>query len=318
MRDHFIERLCKLAERDPRVMVVSGDMGFAVFDEYRRRFPHQFINAGVAEQNMTGLATGLALEGRIVFTYSIANFPTLRCLEQIRNLACYHEANVKIVAVGGGFSYGPLGISHHATEDLAIMRSIPEITVISPCGFWETMGATEAIAKTSGTCYLRLDKTAGNDAQTFIDERFEIGKARVLREGNDCAIIVTGGILGEVWSAASLLNKKGINAKIVSMHTIKPLDKESVLQACLDTGAIITVEEHTIHGGLGGAVAETLLDQGMAPDYFLRIGLETGFSSIVGSQHYLRRCYGLDANTISERIQNLLFKKSTIQREASF
>jgi len=306
MRDHFIKRLCEIAEKDTRIMLVTGDLGFGVFNEYRQRFPRQFINAGVAEQNMTGIATGLALEGRIVFTYSIANFPTLRCLEQIRNDACYHGANVKIVSIGGGFSYGSLGISHHATEDLAIMRSLPDITVVSPCGFWETMEATEAIIHLQGTCYLRLDKSAGNDMPLSSEDKFNIGKARVLKEGNDCAIIVTGGILAEVWKAIDLLEAKGISVKLISMHTIKPIDKKTILDTCKDVGTIITVEEHTVHGGLGGVVAETLLDHGVYPTAFLRIGLEAGFSSIVGSQEYLRKQYGLDAKTICNRINNII------------
>lgn len=308
MRDHFIKKLCEIAEQDPRIMLITGDLGFGVFNEYRQRFPHQFINAGVAEQNMTGLATGLAMGGRIVFTYSIANFPSLRCLEQIRNDACYHEANVKIVAVGGGFSYGALGISHHATEDLAIMRSLPDITVMSPCGYWETIEATVAAVNTPGTCYLRLDKSAGDDAPRTKRGNFRVGKARVLRDGGDCAIIVTGGILEEVWRAAELLEAKGIIAKIVSVHTLKPFDAETILQACRETGRIITVEEHTISGGLGSVVAETLLDHGVHPVAFLRIGLEAGFSSIVGSQQYLRKRYGLDADSISTRIQAILKK----------
>lgn len=310
MRDHFIKQLCELVQHDSRITLITGDLGFGVFDEYRRRFPGQFINAGVAEQNMTGLATGLALEGRIVFTYSIGNFPTLRCLEQIRNDACYHEANVKVIAIGGGFSYSSLGISHHATEDLAIMRSLPNLTVLSPCGYWETVNATEAISKMSGACYLRLDKSAGDDTPRNEGEKYRIGKARTLRQGEDCAIFVTGGILEEVLQATELLEAKGISAMIVSVHTIKPFDTESVLNACRETGAIITVEEHTICGGLGGIVAETLLDHGVHPSRFLRIGLEAGFSSIVGSQKYLRQRYGLDAETISTRIQDLFNKRT--------
>lgn len=305
MRDHFIKQLCELAQHDSRITLITGDLGFGVFDGYRRRFPGQFINAGVAEQNMTGLATGLALEGRIVFTYSIGNFPTLRCLEQIRNDVCYHKANVKVVAIGGGFSYGPLGISHHATEDLAIMRSLPNLTVLSPCGYWETVKATEAIAKMPGACYLRLDKSAGDDSPREKDEQFVIGKARVLREGEDFIIIVTGGILEEAWKAVEILESKGIRGGIVSVHTIKPFDNETILRVCKDSDAVITLEEHTICGGLGGTVAETLLDHGVHPTRFLRIGLEAGFSSIVGSQKYLRQRYGLDAESISTRIQNL-------------
>jgi transketolase len=306
LREHFIKRLVELAGDNPRITLITGDLGFCVLDEFRQRFPKQFINAGVAEQNMTGLATGLALEGRIVFTYSIANFPTLRCLEQIRNDACYHNANVKIVCIGGGFSYGALGISHHATEDLAIMRSLPDVTVVSPCGCWEATEATDAIINTPGTCYLRLDKSAGDDAPRQSDEKFRIGNARMLRDGADATIFVIGGILEEVWQASQLLEAKGISPRIVSVHTLKPLDENTILSACRETKNIITVEEHTIHGGLGGAVAETLLDHNVLPTAFLRIGLEAGFPSMVGSQHYLRQRYCLDAESISARIQSLL------------
>ena len=306
MRDHFIKRLGELAGNDPRIILVTGDLGFGVFNDFRRDHPDQFINAGVAEQNMTGIATGLAMEGRIVFTYSIGNFSTLRCLEQIRNDACYHKANVKIVSVGGGFSYGSLGISHHATEDLAILRSLPYLTVVSPCSHWETTQATEALVKTDGTFYFRLDKSAGDDLSQPDNEKFELGKARVLREGSDCAIFVTGGILEEAWHAAKILESKGISAQIISIHTVKPIDEESILETCRNLDAIISVEEHTITGGLGGAIAETLMDHGVYPKKFLRIGLEDGFSSIVGSQKYLRERYGMDAISIASRIQSLL------------
>jgi transketolase len=305
MRDHFIKRLESLAQADKRIVLISGDLGFGVFDNYRKNLPDQFINAGVAEQNMTMLAAGMALEGHIAFTYSIGNFPTLRCLEMIRNDAAYHDANVKVVCIGGGFSYGALGISHHATEDLAIMRALPGVTVVSPGGLWEVMEATEAIANTSGTCYLRLDKDYGDDAPRS-GETFQLGKARTLRDGGDVAILVTGGILREVQAAVSALEGKGISARVMSVHTIKPLDKAAILQAASETGAVVSVEEHTIHGGLGGAVAETLLDAGVMPRRFLRIGLEAGFSSIVGSQSYLRMRYNMDAPSITARIEKLL------------
>src|SRR5882757_6882308 len=173
MRDHFVKRLSEMAETDSRITLMTGDLGFGVLTDFQKRFPKQFINAGVAEQNMTGLATGLALDGRTVFTYSIANFPTLRCLEQIRNDICYHEANVKVVAIGGGFSYGALGISHHATEDIAIMRSLPGMTVLCPGDVHEAIEATTIAYRTPGPCYLRLDKSAapevkGSDAEVVV------------------------------------------------------------------------------------------------------------------------------------------------------
>lgn len=308
MRDTFIKRLGSLAERNPRIMLITGDLGFCVLDEYRERFPRQFLNAGIAEQNMTGLATGMALEGRIVFTYSIGNFPTLRCLEQIRNDACYHDANVKIVSVGGGFSYGALGISHHATEDLAILRSLPGMTVVAPCNHWETAEATEAIAAAGGTCFLRLDKSAARPSPRAAEEVFQLGKARRLRDGTDLTFIACGGIMQEAQEAADRLASNGFQSRILSMHTLKPLDADAVISAARETGGIVTVEEHTIHGGLGGAVAEILADAGVMPGFFLRIALGDVFSSLVGSQRYLRARYEMDAEAIVRRVWPLLEK----------
>lgn len=296
MRDQFIRRLSALAESDPRLMLLTADLGFGVLNTFAERFPSQFLNVGVAEQNMTGLATGLALEGRVVFTYSIANFPTLRCLEQIRNDAAYHDANVKITAIGGGFSYGALGMSHHATEDLAILRALP-ITVVAPGCDWEATEATTAIARQPGTCYLRLDRSSAGSTQQP-GETFELGKARMLRDGSDLTIVSTGGILGAVLEAAERLSIHGVEARVLSIHTVRPLDSAAVIAASAETGGILTVEEHTIHGGLGSAVAEACLDGGAAPRSFHRIGLRAGFTTHVGSQEYLRRQYGIDCDAI--------------------
>ena len=300
MREHFIQRLGELVLQDPDILLITGDLGFGVFNDFRENYPANFINVGVAEQQMTGLATGLALEGKTTFTYSIGNFATLRCLEQIRNDAAYHGANVNVVCIGGGFSYGALGISHHATEDLAILRSIPDITVVAPCGHWETMAATAAIAQEPGTAYLRLDKSAGDDSAITDSESFTLGRARILRPGTDCAIITTGGILEEVQKAVAELSTKNIAARVISMHTIKPIDVETVMAAATETNALITVEEHTVNGGLGSAVLEVLADHEQFTRV-LRIGLESGFSSIVGSQQYLRQLYKLDAASIAQR-----------------
>ena len=303
MRDSFIKALSAIAEHDPRIMLITGDLGFAVLDDYRRRFPRQFINAGVAEQNMTLIATGMALEGHIVFTYSIANFCTLRCLEMIRNDAAYHDANVKIVSIGGGFSYGQLGISHHATEDLAIMRSLPGVTTLCPGNLWETEQATRAAIETPGTCFLRLDKDQG---PVLGEEPFVLGHPRTLQRGNDVVFAATGGILSEVVIAARLLAVQGISSTIISVHTLKPLDPISLLEAACSHRAFITVEEHTVHGGLGGAVLEALADHGRVPERFLRIGLAGCFSSAVGTQSYLRKFYKMDAVSIAERTRQLL------------
>lgn len=309
MRTAFIEELSELASADPRILLITGDLGFGVFEEFARRYPRQFLNAGVAEQNMTGLATGLALEGRIVFTYSIGNFPTLRCLEQIRNDASYHDANVKVVCIGGGFSYGALGISHHATEDIAILRSLPGLTVVSPGDEWEARQATRALVSTPGTCYLRLDKSKAPPTHGPHDT-FTIGVARRVREGADLTIAATGGILEVALEAAEgLAMHHGVQTRVLSVHTAKPLDTAALAAACHETGALITLEEHTVEGGLGGAVAECLLELGVVPRAFRRIGLRAGFSSAVGSQGYLRARYGLDRTSVIATALDVLAKK---------
>jgi transketolase len=255
------------------------------------------VNAGVAEQNMTGVATGLALEGRIVFTYSIGNFSTLRCLEQIRNDASYHGANVKVVSVGGGFSYGALGISHHATEDVAVLRAMPGLTVLTPGTRWEAEEATEVVAQTRGTCYLRLDKSFGEE-EAGGSEPFGLGRARVFRQGEAATIIAMGGVLGEALRAADVLAERGVRCRVLSMATMKPFDSAAVVAACNETGGLVTVEEHVLEGGLGSAVAESCLDAGVWPRRSVRLGLRGGFSSIVGSQEYLRKQYGIDRTAI--------------------
>lgn len=300
MRDTFIRTLSALAESRPDLMLIAADLGFGVLNDWIARFPRQFLNAGVAEQNMTGLAAGMALEGRTVFTYSLGGFPTVRCLEQIRNDVCYHHASVKIVSVGGGMSYGPLGASHHATEDLAIMRSLPNMMVLAPGDLWETAEATRALLSLPGPVYLRLDKSAAPPTHST-GETFHLDRIRVVREGRDVALAATGGILGEALRAAELLEADGIACRVLSVHTVKPLDCATLEAAARETGGIVTIEEHALDGGMGGAVAEALLDSGAAPGFFLRFGLRT-FSSIVGSQAYLRQVYGLDAASIARAV----------------
>ena len=301
MRDAFIRTLTELAPRHPEVILVSGDLGFGVLNEYIGRFPGQFLNAGVAEQNMSGLAAGLALEGHTVFTYSIGNFPTLRCLEQIRNDICYHHANVKIVSVGGGMSYGPVGMSHHATEDLAILRSLPGLLVFSPGDLWEAGEATRHLVSHRGPAYLRLDKSAA-PLTARAGEEFQAGRIRTVRDGSDVTLAATGGILGEALRAADALAGRGIFCRVLSVHTIKPLDTDTLVAAASETGGIVSIEEHNADGGLGGAIAEALLEAGAALGFFVRMGLRDTFSSVVGSQQYLRQIYSLDAAAIARTV----------------
>ena len=305
MRDAFIARLSELAGTDARIVLITGDLGFGVLNEFERKFPEQFLNVGVAEQNMTAVATGLALEGRIVFTYSIGNFPILRCLEQLRNDACYHEANVKVVSVGGGFSYGQLGMSHHATEDLSIARAIPGLTVCVPGTALEARNAVDAVVSTEGAAYLRLERAPGE----VVDDPnvpFALGRARVLREGTDLTLIGSGGIISEIGKAADELERHGIRCRLLSMHTLKPFDVQSVVKAAGETGGILTVEENTILGGLGGAVAEVCLEQQNRPKRFRRLGIGDRFVSIVGDQGYLRKHVEIDAASIAAMAQEML------------
>tara|TARA_Y100000588_G_C14280386_1_gene936821 strand:+ start:11747 stop:12670 length:924 start_codon:yes stop_codon:yes gene_type:complete len=306
MRDTFAEELESLISEDSNIIFLTGDLGFGVFDSLRKNYPQNFINIGVAEQNMTGIATGLAMEGFKVFTYSIANFSTLRCLEQIRNDASYHELNVNVVSVGGGFSYGPLGMSHHATEDLAIMRSMPGVTVISPGTLLEAKHATRQIINQPGVGYLRIDKSHFTEDKNSSINDFKIGQAIRYKEGDDISLFTTGGILEEAMEAAKELNKLDINTRVISFHTIKPIDKNEINAAIEETGGIITVEEHNVIGGLGGAIAEACLENSNRPKIFKRIGLNDTFSSIVGSQKHLREKYYMDSKAIVETVQNLL------------
>ena len=199
-------------------------------EPFARKFPERFLNVGVAEQNLTGIAAGIAVTGKIVFTYSIANFPILRCFEQIRNDVCYHKANVKIVSVGGGYSYGPLGMTHHATEDIAVLRALPEMAVVAPGDPVEVRGATRAIAAHEGPCYLRLGR-AGEPTIHDSAVKFQLGKAIQVRDGDAITIISTGALLQNAVQAADKLAARGIHARVLSMHTVKPLDEDAILAA---------------------------------------------------------------------------------------
>lgn len=262
MRDAFVNKLTQLAKSDKKIYFITADLGFGVFDDFSERFPQQYLNIGVAEQNMIGVATGLALEGRNVFVYSIANFSTLRCLEQIRNDAAYHEANITIVASGGGFTYGALGMSHHATEDIAIMRSLPDVKVEAPCTAWEAFYATEELAKSAGVGYLRIEK-GGQTTPPHSNAKFEIGKSIIYKEGKDITLMAAGSVIQDCLAVAKDLEKNDISIRVLSMHSLKPLDKEAIKLASTETKLIVTVEEHNRIGGLGSAVSDVITDQNL-------------------------------------------------------
>ncbi len=305
MRAGFIRTLIDLARTDERIFLLVADVGYSLVEPFSQEFPRRFINVGIAEQNMIGIATGLAMSGKIVFAYSLANFPTLRCVEQIRNDVCYHDVSVKIVASGGGLAYGALGVTHHVTEDLAIMCALPNMTVIAPGDPIEAGLATRAAAGWSGPCYLRLAKT-GDPVVHEAVPAFQIGKTIMVRSGDDITLIASGGILYNTIQAAKQLEQKGIKARVLSMHTVKPLDAEAVLAAARETKAIITIEEHSIIGGLRSAVAAVLAESANSRIAFKRIGIKDSFCSQVGSQAYLCKYYSLSVEDIVNEAFHLL------------
>lgn len=305
MRKIFNKTLVECAEKDPRIHLVLADIGYGEIERFARRFPERYVNCGVMEQNMTGVACGIAMEGNIAITYSIANFPTLRCLEQIRNDVCYHNANVKIVIIGGGVSYGPLGISHHSTEDIAIMRALPNMVVVAPCDLQEAEAATRAMLAHDGPVYYRCGYVGEKPIhQGSID--FQLGKAITVEEGGDCAVIFSGPLGLEAKKAVDAAREKGIHCRLISMHTIKPIDREAIVAAAKDTGRIITVEEHNLSGGLGSAVAEVLADECCLGVRMKRMALPDVFVHEVGSQQYLRGLYGLSAGDIQREIEAIV------------
>jgi len=304
MRDSMIKSLFELANDNKDVVLITGDLGFGLFESFSEKFPSQFINIGIAEQNMIGVATGLALEGKIVFVYSIGNFPTLRCLEQIRNDACYHNLNINIICMGAGFSYGALGMSHHATEDIAIMRSLPGTTVISPSTEDEAYFSTIELSKRDDVGYLRLDKSKVSKSKKLKNE-FEIGKGNILKDGSDYTIIACGGIVEEALLAAEDLDKNNISCKVVSMHTIKPIDNALIQDCVKNSKGIISLEEGNITGGLGSAILEACSKNGEFPLKIKILGINDEYVSIVGSQEYLRDSVGISKRFIVNAVLSM-------------
>jgi len=304
MRTIFNKTLIELAEKDERIHLVLADIGYGEIEGFARKFPERYYNCGVMEQHMTGVACGIAMEGGIAVTYSIANFPTLRCLEQIRNDVCYHNANVKIVNIGGGVSYGALGVSHHSTEDIAILRALPNMVVVVPCDLPEAEAATRAVFEYEGPVFYRC----GYKNEKDIHHRpfdFQLGKAITVEDGDDCTVIFCGPIGYEAQKAVEAVRANGINCRLISMHTIKPIDREAIVKAAKETGKIITVEEHNLSGGLGSAVAEVLMDEGCGGVKMKRMALPDVNVHEVGSQEWLREYYHLTAPYIAEEIEKI-------------
>jgi len=309
MRNAFVRALEEFVT--PNTILITGDLGFGVLNNFNKKYPKQYINAGVAEQNLTGIAAGLALEGKKVITYSIANFNTLRALEQIRNDIAYHELNVTIVSVGGGLAYGQLGISHHATEDIAIMRSIPSMKVFAPGDTRETYEITKLILQQDfGPVYLRIGRAG--EATLHSDEsikNLEIGKPLQLKEDltHNIALVATGGMLEVAKNVSELLSEIGESSAIMSFHTLKPIDVQMVSNIFQTYKYVFSFEEHTICGGFGSLILESLIGKPKINlQKFYAFALPSEFTSIVGDQNYLRDYYGISANKIFTKIKSIL------------
>jgi transketolase len=303
MRTAFVNELLKLARQNENIWLLTADLGYNVLEPFEREFPERFLNAGVAEQNMTGMAAGLSMDGRIVFTYSIANFPTLRCLEQIRNDVCYHNVNVKIVSVGAGVAYGTNGYTHHGVEDLGIMRCLPNIKIASPADGNEAKRVAQLAVETPGPMYIRLGKNNEPDLHKT-PVNFGVGEALTIYEGRDIAVLATGSVASAAMGAVEMLRSDGYGAGFISMPFVKPLAVSRLIEMAQQTKWFVTVEEHCPYGGLGSAVAEVL--SGMETKARLhRISLPESIKEI-GGQSWLLKRYGLSAQGIYETAIRLL------------
>ena len=302
MRNVFAAALVELAAADPRIVLLSGDIGNRIFDPFKERFADRFYNCGVAEANMTGVAAGLALAGLRPLTYTIAPFNTARCYEQIRLDVCYHELPVIIVGVGAGLCYANLGPTHHGLDDIALMRGLPGMTVVCPADPSEVRLALAALVRRGGPAYLRLGKK-NEPAVHTVAPAFELGRGIVLRAGADCCLLGTGTVLPAVLEAAAWLAGEGIEAEVVSLHTVKPLDEDLLERVFAHCSLVATVEEHRRSGGLGGAVAEWCADRPLPGARLLRLGVDDAFLHACGPPAEVRAAQGLDARAMARRIR---------------
>ena len=307
MRNAFIDHLSLIMESDDSIILLTADLGYGVFEEIEQKFPSQFFNVGVSEQNMIGIAAGLALSGSKVIVYSIGVFPTFRCLEQIRNDVCYHNLPVLIVGMGAGLSYGALGMSHHATEDISIIRSLPNISVLSPCSKIDVTWALDYFVNIQKPCYLRLDKTYV-DSSKITNSNTNISDALVRYFlGSKIALITTGGISDLVINVANHINIETDIASVYCLSALKPINSTIVEHfKSHDYRYIFTIEEHNLPGGLGSMLLEIFNDNDIPFNKINRIGLNDHYASKVGSQAYLREQYQLDEHAIYSYINEII------------
>ncbi|AQM59421.1 transketolase [Clostridium baratii] len=303
-REAYGKALKDLASTNENIVVLDADLSKSTKTaDFKSVAPERFFNMGIAEGNMMGVAAGLSTCGKIPFVSTFAMFAAGRAFEQIRNSICYPKLNVKVCATHAGLTVGEDGASHQAIEDISLMRSIPNMTVINPADAIETDAVIKAIAEMEGPCYVRLGRLAVNNVNDAATYKFELGKGITLKEGNDVTLVATGIMVEAALEAAEMLAKEGINARVINIHTIKPIDREILVNAAKETGAIVTAEEHNVIGGLGSAVAEVLTEECPVP--VLKVGVQDTFGES-GKPNELLEAYGLTANNIVEKAKKAI------------
>ncbi len=307
MRKTFLKTLVEEARKDERIFLITPDIGYSVLEPFMNEFPERYLNVGVAEQNAVSIAAGMALSGLVPYVYTINPFVCMRPFEQIRVDVAYMNTNVRLVGVGAGFSYGAAGATHHSIEDIAIMRALPNMTVVCPGDPWEVENAIRQSVNYKGPMFFRLGKQ-GEPIINNPKTKFIIGKAIKVRTGKDLHIISTSNTLEIANNVCELLKAKGISASLISMHTIKPFDVRMVNELLKTKKPIFSVEEHNIIGGLGSAVAEVIAESGFNP-LFKRFGVDDKYSHYVGSHDFIRGKFGITKENISKNILKLIGKK---------
>ncbi|MBQ9790145.1 MAG: transketolase [Clostridia bacterium] len=299
MRNSFVQDLTLEAEKNPNIVLLSGDLGSNCLEVFWNKFPDRFFNCGIAEQNMMLVAAGLAMEGKKVFVYSIGNFDSLRVLEMIRNDICYMNLDVNIISVGAGLEYGKLGFSHHSTEDVSALRAMPNMSVFSPATAKEMKGVTKKMMETTSPCYVRLNKKSAGD--------FGSSACRVseIISGTEVAFVASGAIVTEALAAAEILKSKGVSAGVYSFPVIKPRADKAILDISAKYKYIVAMEEHTVVGGFGSSVAEVLAENS-AKCGFKMIGIQDEFAPLVGDRNHLRKQYGMDAESVAKAVLKAL------------
>lgn len=305
MRNNFADELLKIAHENPKVILLSGDIGNRIFDGFQKAFPERFYNCGVAEANMNSAAAGLAMCGFLPITYTITPFNTTRCLEQIRNDICYHNVPVIIVGVGAGLSYSSLGGSHHACEDISFLRTIPNMRVLCPADSFELRALMKEAFKNPQPTYLRIGKKGESNVYSKLPD-ITIGKASLIKEGSKICLIGCGNIMPIIMKTADLLEKDNQSTAVYSMHTVKPLDKETLKTIFSNFKMIVSIEEHSSIGGLSSAIAEFMVDERLPFTNYLRFTTEDRFPSVLGSHEFLRDSFGLSDEKIYKTISSKL------------